>query len=183
MSFRFPYLALDIETTGVDRQRSHVLQLAAVYDNGKNKEDLPTFNAVVRWPVITHGEEYALNLNKGLLERASKNDRVLPVQQVRINFDKWLEQVQPNGKITIAGKNAAGFDVPILENAVNGFVFKRFLRRVLDPGSVYADEFDHIPSMDEINQFLGRPAVSHDALDDCWDVVYAMRHKWNAPLE
>lgn len=183
MAFRFPYLSLDIETTGLDRQRVHVLQLAAVYDNGKAKEDLPTFNTVVRWPVLTYGEEYALNLNKGLLERAAKNDRVLPIEQARINFYKWLDHIQPSGRFTVAGKNVGGFDIPILTNPTNGFVFKRFLHRTLDPGSMFTDEFDHIPTLDEINKYLGRAAVSHDALDDCWDVVYAVRYKWKSPLE
>lgn len=178
MSFRFPYLSLDVETTGVDIQRVHVLQLAAVYDNGKPLQELQTFDAVIAWPTITYGEEYAMNLNKHLLERADRNDRVVNVGTARENFEKWLAVVQPEGRITVAGKNAAGFDLPILTNNVNRFFFRRFLRRVLDPGSMYTEEFDHIPDQGEINKLIGRQPVSHDALDDCMDVVHAIRHKW-----
>ena len=52
MDFRFPYMSIDIETTGLDRQKVHVLQLSAVYDNGKDIGDLPTFDRVIKWPVI-----------------------------------------------------------------------------------------------------------------------------------
>jgi len=179
--FRFPYLSIDIETTGLDRQKVHVLQLAAVYDNGKDLDELPTFNKVIKWPVISHAEEYAMNLNKGLLERAFKKQNIVSINQCRDEFRKWLLEIEPakSSRFTPAGKNIQGFDIPILENPVNQFFFDRFLRRTLDPGSLYSDEFDHIPTLDEINKLTGRDAVSHDALDDAWDVVYAIRRKWD----
>ncbi len=178
--FRFPYLSIDIETTGLDRQKSHVLQLAAVYDTGKALEDLPTFNRVIKWPVISHAEEYAMNLNKKLLERAFKKQNIGSITQVRKEFYDWLDKIAPvDARFTPCGKNLAGFDIPILENPVNQFFFRKFLRRTLDPGTLYADEFDHIPTLDEINKLTGRTAVSHDALDDAWDVVYAVRRKWD----
>ncbi len=178
MFFRFPYVSIDIETTGLDRQKSHVLQLSAVYDNGKDLDSLPTFDRIIKWPVISHGEEYVLNLNKGLLLRAFKNDGVVSIETARVDFEKWLDSVQPSGRFTAAGKNVQGFDMPILVNPVNRFDMRRFLHRALDPGSMYTDEFDHIPTMDEINTVTGRNPVTHNALDDCWDVVYAIRHKW-----
>ena len=178
MSFRFPYLSLDIETTGLDRQRVHVLQLAAVYDNGKSLKDLPTFNQVIRWPVITYGEEYAMHLNRHLFDQAFRQENVFSLGEVRENFKAFLNRVQPQGRITAAGKNVDGFDMPILRNPTNGFTLSRINRRVLDPGSMFTEEFDHIPTLNELNQFLNRKEVSHDALDDCWDVVHAIRYKW-----
>ena len=179
MDFRFPYVSIDIETTGLDRQKSHVLQLAAVYDNGKDVGDLPTFDRVIKWPVISHGEEYAMNLNRDLLRQAyCQNDRVASIENVRLDFAQWLHKVQPSGRFTAAGKNIQGFDMPILVNPVNRFDMRRFLHRALDPGSMYTDEFDHIPTLTELNTVTGRKAVTHDALNDAWDVVYAIRHKW-----
>ena len=70
------------------------------------------------------------------------------------------------------------FDMPILSNDVNAFNLRRFLHRALDPGSMYTKEFNHIPTLDEINTVTGRKPVTHNALDDCWDVVYAIRYKW-----
>jgi len=177
--FKFPYVSIDVETTGTDLLRSHVLQLAAVYDDGSHIGSLSNFNVVIRWPAIYYANEYALNLNKGLLERAYKKDRVVSIDEARESFGEWLYTVQPSGRFTPAGKNLQGFDVPILENPVNDFNLKRFNRRSLDPGSMFAEDFDHVPTLDEINKVTGRKAVSHDALDDCLDVVYAIRHKWN----
>ena len=176
--FRFPYVSIDIETTGLDRQKVHVLQLAAVYDNGQDIEDLPTFDRVIKWPVISHGEEYAMNLNRGLIRRAYQNDQVVSIEEARLDFEEWLEKVQPSGRFTAAGKNIQGFDMPILVNPVNCFSMRRFLLRALDPGSMFTDEFDHIPTLDEINAVTGRKAVTHDALDDAWDVVHAIRYQW-----
>lgn len=179
MHLRFPYVSIDIETTGLDKQKVHVLQLAAIYDNGKDIEDLPTFDRIIKWPIISHGEEYAMNLNRGLLRRAYQvREGVVSIEQARRDFEKWLDFVQPSGRFTAAGKNVQGFDMPILANPVNRFSLRRFLHRALDPGSMYTDEFDHIPTLDEINSVTGRKAVSHDALDDAWDVVYAIRYKW-----
>ena len=177
--FKFPYISIDVETTGIDVNRVHVLQLAGIYDDGSHIESLSTFDVVIRWPVIYHGEEFALNLNKGLLERAYKKDRVVSIEEARESFGKWLASVQPRGRFTPAGKNLQGFDMPILGNPVNDFNLRRFNRRSLDPGSMFAEDFDHVPTLDEINKVTGRQAVSHDALDDCMDVVYAIRHKWN----
>jgi hypothetical protein len=178
--FRFPYLSIDIETTGVDRQKSHVLQLACVYDNGKDLAELPTFSRVIKWPVISHAEEYAMNLNKELLERAFKKQNIVSIDQARSEFVIWQDKIQRTGRFTPAGKNIQGFDIPILENPVNMFSCRRFLRRVLDPGSMYSDEFNHVPTLGEINRLTGRDEVSHDALSDAWDVVYAIRRKWDA---
>jgi DNA polymerase III alpha subunit (gram-positive type) len=178
MSFRFPYLSIDVETTGLDRSFSHVVQLAAIYDNGKAVGDLPTFNRLIRWPVLKHCEEYALNMNRDLIQSAFLEKASL-VRTVAADFADWLNEIQPGGKFTPAGKNVDGFDLVVLRNPINDFKLDRLNRRCLDPGSMYAEDFDHIPSLDEINKLIGRGKVSHDALDDCWDVVYAIRHKWN----
>ncbi len=177
--FKFPYVSIDVETTGTNIDKSHVLQLAAVYDDGSHVESLSTFDVVIRWTEIGYANEWALNFNRGLLERAYKKDRVVFIHEARESFDEWLYSVQPKGRFTPAGKNLQGFDMPILGNPVNGFYLERFNRRSLDPGSMFAEDFDHVPNLDEINKVTGRQAVSHDALDDCMDVVYAIRHKWN----
>ena len=178
MSFKFPYLSLDIETTGLSRERSHVLQLAAIYDDGSPLEQLKTFDVVIKWPVITYGEEYAMHLNRHLLERAFNNEDVVSLEEAQTAFRDFLYVVQRQGKITIAGKNAGGFDIPILKNPTNNFDTSRFLYQALDPGSMFSEDFDHLPRLGELNALTGRPAVSHDALEDAWDVVHAIRYKW-----
>lgn len=178
MAFRFPYVSLDIETTGLNTKRAHVLQIAAIYDNGNSLDDLPTFERVVKWPEFYYMNEFALKTNYWLLERGFRNDNVVSIETARQDFSKWLGEVQPEGKLIAAGKNIQGYDFPVLRNFENGFDLSRFIHRCLDPGSMYTEEFDHIPSLSEINKLLGRPTVSHNALDDCWDVLYAVRYKW-----
>jgi oligoribonuclease (3'-5' exoribonuclease) len=173
--FRFPYVSIDIETTGLDKQKSHVLQIAAIYDNGKALEELATFNRVIKWKNLGYGEEYAMTLNKRLLEQ---DKGTVSVARAREDFISWLSRVQPKGRLTAAGKNVQGFDLPILTNPVNGFKMDRFLRRVLDPGSMFAEDFNHVPNLSEINNITGRKEVSHNALEDAWDVVHAIRYKW-----
>lgn len=188
MSFRFPYVAVDIETTGLDVQRSHVLQLAAIYDDGRPLEELSTFNQVIKWRTITYGEEYAMNMNRRLLERAFRDEDVVSPAGAAMMFGDWLgtfrtEMVwgREGHEFTAAGKNLAAFDVPVLTNRTNNFPWKVwFGRRVLDPGSMWTEDFDHVPSLDEINKYLRRKSVTHNALDDCWDVVHAVRYKWGA---
>ncbi len=178
MSFRFPYLALDLETTGLDRQQSHVLQLAAIYDDGSHLEGLPTFDVVIKYPVITYGEAFAMNMNRDLLQRGFDDRDVTTLELARGSFQAFLNTVQPEGKITVAGKNVGGFDVPILNNSKNGFDTSRFTHRTLDPGSMFSEYFEQIPSLGQINKLTGRDPVQHDALEDCWDVVHAVRYKW-----
>lgn len=176
--FRFPYLSIDIETTGTDLQRAHVLQLAAVYDTGAALDELPTFNVVIKWDELHYINEWALRNNFWLLEHAWTNEEALAPELARAIFDVWLSEIQPEGRFTAAGKNVVGFDTPILKNPVNQFEMRRFLHRALDPGSMYTEDFDHVPTLGEINKLIGRDAVAHDALGDAWDVVYAIRQKW-----
>ena len=181
--FKFPYLSIDIETSGLNTEKSHVLQLAAVYDNGGPIEELPTFNRVICWPVLTWAEITAVNMNKRLMEKAYNNEKgVLSVDAARFAWKHFLDSLALEGKFFAAGKNVASFDIPILKNHTNLFDMSRISHRVLDPGSMYSENFDHIPNLNEINKITGRKEVSHDALDDAMDVVYAIRYKWGVPV-
>lgn len=182
MSFRFPYVSIDIETTGVDLDRSHVLQIAAVYDNGKDIEELPKFDQKIHWKEIGYLNPWSFKNNILLLDECldeNSNKETCSISEAQVRFDKWLSDVQPEGKLTAAGKNIGTFDFPILKNNVNGFRLGRFLHRFLDPGCMFTHYFDHIPNLSEINKVTGRMPVSHDALDDALDVVYAIRYHWN----
>lgn len=171
-----PYLALDIETTGIDLKNSQVLQLAALYVDGTERTE---FNVLVdngRW--LT-GEPFALQLNAWILkELVAKESRFTraTAYEAQIMFETFLKTVAPTGKITVAGKNAAGFDLPILSN--QGFSTERFSHRVIDVGTLYLTDFGYVPTLNEINTKLGRDAVAHDALADCKDVVAAIDAKF-----
>ena len=48
----------------------------------------------------------------------------------------------------------------------------------MDVGPMYYPDFGYVPCLGEINKITqGTNEVSHDALDDSFDVVMAVRHK------
>jgi oligoribonuclease len=82
-------------------------------------------------------------------------------------------------QIVVAGKNVAGFDIPFLKQI--GGIFPRFHHRVIDPGMLYFDpRNDNIPpDLKECKRRAGlSEAVSHEALDDAWDVIQLVRAKF-----
>lgn len=85
------------------------------------------------------------------------------------------------GKVTLAGKNVAGFDAPILRRhlADEELWTKTFDHRFLDPGSMFVDwgKDDAIPGLMtcEKRALGSSPAVVHDAYEDALQVVRILR--------
>jgi oligoribonuclease (3'-5' exoribonuclease) len=176
-----PYLSIDLETTGLNLDHSRVLQIAAVWETwDRPVEELQTFTCFVDNGPILYGEPYALWMNAWILEKIAKrrpeDKSVLPVAEARAEFSRFVRQLNNNRMITIAGKCVAGFDVQILRN--QDFDVELFKHRVLDPGAMYAPDYGYVPSLDEINKSLGRSSVTHDAVDDARDVIFAIRKKF-----
>lgn len=79
--------------------------------------------------------------------------------------------------LIVAGKNVAGFDLPFLKQLPG---FPKFHHRVIDPGMMYFDAIqDKVPpDLKECKKRAHLPeAVSHEALDDAWDVIQLIRYK------
>jgi len=167
-----PYIALDLETTGLDPEKDQILEIGAVYDDGVSKiKDLKTFR-IISPNIRFSGNAFALSLNSNLLKEISENKIC---SNIVIEFEKWIEKIieEDNGITpTFAGKNVANFDIPFLIS--NGFTIK-YHHRILDIGSCYYSKFGYIPSLSEINQYIGNSGVTHKALDDALDVVKAIR--------
>jgi hypothetical protein len=180
-----PYLSIDVETTGINVDKVQILQLAAIWDDGRPLNELATFNCLVDNGYITYGEHYALQMNHSILERIANKPvykaaseegiPILTLEEAKFKFRTFVMSCNNNKALFVAGKNAAGFDIPILKN--NRFQTSLFKHRVIDPGSLYLPDFGHPPSLPEINQLLGLADVSHDALDDCFNVIKVIRHK------
>lgn len=170
------FLALDIETTGINVKRSQILQISAVFhDTHTNVERV--FDVLVDNGPIVYGEPYALKLNSWIFDELSKKSgahKILSLGTAQFEFKRFVEECC-EGKITVAGKNVAGFDLRILET--NGFFLDKFSHRVLDVGTLYLTDFGYIPTLGEINKRLDRPQVSHNALEDCRDVIAAIEAK------
>ena len=190
-----PYISIDLETTGLDLERSQILQIAAVYDDGKSPiAELPRFNVFINEP-ITYAELGALVLHakSGLFSRiqeANKKGESKKLSQGIDDFLKFLDDhrnPREGGgkyKVNLAGKNAGTYDIPILKNWMNyaqGLYFKDLIYcSIIDAGSIYFRDFGRIPSLGEILKHIqaAKTEVTHDAMEDALDVVIAIRHRF-----
>jgi oligoribonuclease len=80
--------------------------------------------------------------------------------------------------INVAGKNFGTFDKPFLEQLPwwNKIIIVR--QRILDPGILYLDwqNDESIPSLNTCKERAGIDGeVTHDAMDDAWDVINLLR--------
>jgi oligoribonuclease (3'-5' exoribonuclease) len=129
-----PYLAIDIETTGLDTGKSHILQIGWVIDDGVSPRDqLQKGSVIIKEDVIRYGESFALGMNGWLFQEMSKKEPKYPVHSLQSGLARFLEAVvtaselakkfdeeqgekKPSKKIQLAGKNVANFDFPIIKN-------------------------------------------------------------------
>lgn len=192
------YVSIDIETTGID-DKSHILQISAVYDDLKSPvSKLKTIDLPIKYDVLTHCEPYAMGMNADLLKKMMSKDfkTYSPFDAVDalIGFLLEVQEIDEKGrtqKVVLAGKNVASFDIPKIKNFVadvGGFYGVDQLNQLLhyktlDVGSLYYDTFKDNVSLSKINELTNRPAVSHNALDDAFDVVHAVRHKLGVSRE
>lgn len=197
-----PYIALDLETTGLCKARSEILQIGAVFDDGvSNIPELETLNILVERQVYTYAEPVALAMNAWIFQELRKkpeerNPRYEigppgPAMVTLIQLlskaakaaEKWdAEQgLRPRGKVQIAGKNPGSFDWPILyrsaeQMSLGGNLSDYVDHRFLDAGCIFYSQFGRNPGLNSINKLTGRNAVTHDALEDALDIVHAVRH-------
>lgn len=129
-----PYIALDIETTGLDTEKSHVLQIGWVIDDGVSPLDkLEKGSVIIKEEEIKYAETFALGMNGWLFQEMSKKDPKYPVHDLGTGlahfllavektanlveaFDKEVGEPKPSKRVQLAGKNVANFDWPILRN-------------------------------------------------------------------
>lgn len=188
MTKPLPYVALDIETTGLD-PNAQVLQIAMIFDDLKQPIEYLEAHSFL---VDNAGELYtgklepvSLSMNawiyKEIAAEKSKH-KIFTTGEARGHFHTLLLQFQQYSKpktITFAGKNVQGFDYYHL--CKNEFITETnknmISHRMIDTGSLYLPDFGYIPNQNEINKLIGRKSVTHDAYDDAIDVVCAIRHK------
>lgn len=115
-----------------------------------------------------------VDLNANMMEAIHKRDRdgnSVPVLTSRI---------KPT-HITVAGKNFATFDKLFLEKLPRWKQVIRIKQRILDPAILYVDwkGDSSLPSLGECKERAGiEGIVTHNALEDAWDVVELLRKKY-----
>lgn len=178
------YVSLDIETTCLRPSPDHILMVSMVVEDtlaDTPVEELPHFTAFVNLPHVS-GDVYALAMNGWILEIiAGRTDGQYPV----LGFNEtWAEAHRfltvhfgPTARITAAGKNVAGFDLPFLPRDLRD----RFRHRVIDPGSLFLN-FREDKAPPDLLTCLTRAGidkpVAHDAREDAMDVIRLLRTRY-----
>ena len=194
-----PFLSIDAESTGLEKQKVEVLEVGYVLDDLVNPvATLPKKCMVLKHASYGFSTAYALKLNARLID-AQLDPAVVKLSARQVfetlladtkyvagacaNWDESMKQ-RPVKKVSYAGKNVVGFDIPLLTSFFlrNGMTeaeiagWQSFIHyRSMDAGSIFYPRFGYVPGLDEINKMTGRNAVSHNALEDALDVVYAVR--------
>lgn len=191
------YIAFDIETTGLNPEKHQILSIAAVADNEPDTpiDKLPYFHMSIYYEDGIVGDPFALAMNAKLLEMIAKGGPPIQrgdnwtgqatLRQVMSDYISWLDRLTHIAeKFVYAGKNLASFDFGFLE--AKGFPVHKFLRsghRVIDVGPMYYNLSDYqngtapnlVKCMERAE--VVNPEVTHDALQDCRDVVLCIRKR------
>lgn len=202
-----PYFAIDIETGGLESGAA-LLEIGAVFDDGTKDDpkDMPSFRALIppnqkggnlSWQGHMNKQALLMHVKSGLLEElltckaksayldadTLHHEFVVqcPYEAVEICF-RWMRRLHSaagcEGKIFLAGKNVAGFDIPML-TAWYGGVSIDASHRVLDVGSLFVQHSKSgwLPSLPECLEIAGieSESVTHKALDDCRATIAAIR--------
>lgn len=196
------FLAIDIETTGLNPMKHGITEFAAVFTNLAGTEQPLTFYRYIN-PEDFVWSQYCMRLHDHWLRRllqARESGKwecdgipIVPDMKALIDqFMTWLytECSWPlpdqNGKIksiTAAGKNFGSFDRQFLDTVGFPPIFKH---RSLDPGMLYILPTDTEPPdlLACKNRAIGEgavfknPHVAHNALEDAQDVVALLQHRY-----
>jgi hypothetical protein len=194
-----PYVSVDLETTGLPEEEAQILQISLVVEGCRNVpvNSLSHATFFIDNGAILTGNHYALSLNKWILDEILKHRQkkptmhpVLTISEAQemfknsvkgvldsINIERKEKKLKSLTRLQMAGKNVAGFDIPMLKG--NGFDVSLFTHRVIDPGPMFFHIFGYVPSLDEIKQkYSDRfdvAGVTHDAYQDALDVVTSIR--------
>jgi DNA polymerase III epsilon subunit-like protein len=83
--------------------------------------------------------------------------------------------------ITAAGKNFGTFDKLFLEQIPQWNQVVKFRSRIIDPSILFVDwkNDNQLPSLNECKERANVPGiVTHNALEDAWDVIQTLRTKY-----
>jgi oligoribonuclease (3'-5' exoribonuclease) len=192
---KYNYAALDIETSGIDKSKCQVLEIAIILDDltqQVTKEELEDYisNLPVFWCFLDYntivGEPSALAMHNRIFNILARKEPVpesaLLLNPADVGFELrvFLRQHMDRHdyKLTIAGKNVASFDIPFLEQLPNFSNTVNSRRRVIDPAVLYMD-FLQDSSPPSLSTCLTRArldsCVKHTALDDTKDIIRLLK--------
>ena len=131
------------------------------------------------YTVLVSQEQLSENSKNGVSNAGLKYEQAMAMaggDQHKLDIPK--PNKRPQLKVNVAGKNFANFDKVFLEKIPEFTDLIRFRQRILDPVTTYADFLhdEEAPNMEKCFTRLGvEKKVSHDALEDAWNVITLLR--------
>jgi DNA polymerase III alpha subunit (gram-positive type) len=184
------YVAIDIETTGLDPNIHDIIEFGAVIDNLANPlplNKLPIYHALFAKENYTINP-YCISLHKRIWDSLNKNEgNIIEISDLMYGFSNFLvknkvpyDKNMQSYSITVAGKNFANFDLPFLKNKIplNKWGEVHFKHRFIDPAILYLDpNIDiEVPNMQLCLERAGiQEKVAHGAVSDALQVVKLVR--------
>lgn len=197
------YVSVDIETSGLDYEKNKILSFGAIIEDTTKKlpfDELPKFNAVVIQREIV-GSPRALTMNSHLIDYIGQYldaDENLKKEIEKISGYKFYEEekivdefydflgtqgystlvLNKPYTLNVAGKNFATFDKLFLEQLPKWKKLIRVRQRIIDPSVMFCDwsNDDALPSLTDCKKRANLDeVVSHNALEDAWDVIQLLR--------
>jgi len=184
------YISIDIETTGLDPDKHHILEFAAVLEDTEKPdisvEELPYYQTFIHqmdhlWDASTLN----FHMNNGFFNRISKiNINVCQSDKLGSDFKDWLIEIGifdgenlKDDSCNVAGKNYANFDHQFLKRMPKWNDWISIRRRMIDPAILYYKPGDeYLPNMATCLERAGLPTeVTHRALDDARQVIELIR--------
>lgn len=200
------YASIDIETTGLNSERHQILSIGVIIEDTKLKlpfSEIPKLHLAITRQGDFTGSLFAINLNRELLavlnqyqqmrtaierEMFSKTVNMVFTEEPRVALlvSEFLAAngIKPeDGRtyLTVAGKNFGTFDKLFLEKLPKFSEHIKIRQRILDPVHYYIDwsKDEDLPSLSTCKErAYYSPGVSHNAIEDAWDVIMLMRNQY-----
>ena len=180
---------MDTEGTGLDTDRSDIIEFGAVLDDlkfVKPIKSLPKFHCYFVLPEY-RGEPFALSMHPIIFRRiADREPGYTYVNPMRFGYmfkkfliDNGFESKNDKVTINVAGKNFGSYDLQMLNKHTDLSKHVKIRHKLLDPAILYLKGTDEVlPSLGECKERAGMPnSVAHNAIDDALDVVHLIRHE------
>ena len=174
--FNAKYISLDIETTGLDPNEDQIVEIGMIVDNLESPvSELPSLRLLLKREKYS-GNAFALSMNHKIILEASREG--VSRYEAKTQMIQFIEKYFRDGRITVGGKNLAGFDIPFLKNEFPEVV-GWFKHRVLDIGPMFYQLGDtQVPDLKTcLERSKIHKNIEHDALADAEDVIRCIRYK------
>lgn len=203
------YLSIDIETSGLDFDKCSITTIGIIIEDTQNKlafdeipklhlalmhdglyfepiaaemniEYIKTLSTIIKYGGIPDDETDLIWVSENqvvsrIMNFLKKNNFELSQRNL---FNGYLQTYY---SVNVAGKNFNAFDKIFLEKIYGWKSNIEINRRVLDPAILYMQLDDNeLPDLSRCKMMAGLPsAVSHNAIEDAWDVIQLLRRKYD----